>query len=422
MRPRVSATAEAGFHPLVEAIVEAAPDALVVVSASGRITLLNAQTERLFGYPRAELLGQSIETLIPQRFRSGHAQLRTTYLHAPKTRPMGTGLTLYGRRKDGSEFPAEISLSPLQIGHGSLTIAIIRDVTERQRIEDERIQLLAREQQARAEAERAIAVRDQVLAAVSHDLKAPLTVISGRAQLLTRRLAKMNAEQSELLVGSLREIEASARRMRLWIDELVDVARLQVGQELRLNHAPTDLVALAHEAAAEYHETSEHHRLRVEATEAELVGEWDAERLQRVLANLVSNAMKYSPDGGDVTIRVGRAGDTAVVAVHDFGVGIPPGDLAHLFEQFHRASNVVGRIAGTGIGLAAVRQIVEQHDGTISVETREGVGSTFTVSLPLSARCDARPRHVGGWSDTQTERTATRQVTPPLDVVVRHPR
>jgi two-component system OmpR family sensor kinase len=121
--------------------------------------------------------------------------------------------------------------------------------------------------------------------------------------------------------------------MRLWIDELVDVARLQVGQELCLTRATTDLVALAHEAAAEYHETSEHHRLRVEATESELVGEWDAERLQRVLANLVSNAMKYSPDGGDVTIRVGREGDTAVVAVRDFGVGIPPGDLAHLFEQ-----------------------------------------------------------------------------------------
>jgi PAS domain S-box-containing protein len=150
MRPQVSATAEAGFHPLVEAVVEAAPDALVVVDVCGRISLLNAQTERLFGYSRDELLGQSIETLIPQRFRSGHAQLRTTYLHAPKTRPMGNGLTLYGRRKNGSEFPAEISLSPLQIDHGTLTIAIIRDVTERQRIEDERIQLLAREQQARA--------------------------------------------------------------------------------------------------------------------------------------------------------------------------------------------------------------------------------------------------------------------------------
>ncbi len=385
LRPQASETAEAGFHPLVEAVIEAAPDALVVVDACGRISLMNAQTEHLFGYPRDELLGQSIETLMPRRFRSGHAQLRTTYLDAPRTRPMGSGLALYGRRRDGSEFPVEISLSPLQIDNGTLTIAIIRDVTERQRIEDERIQLLAREQQARAEAERAIAVRDEVLAAVSHDLKAPLTVISGRAQLLARQLKRMNGEQAQQLTGGLREIEASARRMRVWIDELVDVARLQVGQELRLNRAPTDLVALAREAAAEYQETSERHRLRVEAAEPELVGEWDAEHLQRVLANLVSNAIKYSPDGGEVSICVERNGAMAVVAVRDYGVGIPPADLPHLFEQFHRASNVVGRIAGTGIGLAASRHIVEQHGGTIEVDTREGIGSTFTVRLPLSS-------------------------------------
>ena len=221
------------------------------------------------------------------------------------------------------------------------------------------------------------------LAAVSHDLKAPLTVINGRAQLLARQLQRMNAAESQLLVGGLREIEASVRRMRLWIDELVDVARLQVGQELRLNRAPTDLVALVRESVSEYEETSEGHRLRVEATEPELIGEWDAERLQRAVANLVSNAIKYSPDGGDVTICVTREGDAAVVAVRDFGVGIPPGDLPHLFEQYHRASNVVGRIAGTGVGLAAVRHIVEQHGGTVSVETREAVGSTFTVCLPL---------------------------------------
>ena len=388
MRPDVllqtSLPAEVGRDPFVEGVLEAAPDALMVVDADGRISLMNAQTERLFGYTRDELLGKSVETLIPARFRAGHARLRGTYLHSPRTRPMGSGQTLYGRRKDGSEFAAEISLSPLQIDtNQTLTIAIVRDVTERQRIEEERIRLLAREQQACAEAERAIAVRDQVLAAVSHDLKAPLTVINGRAQLLVRRLERMNAGQAELLIGSLHEIETSVRRMRVWIDELVDVAHLQVGQELHLNRTKTDLVALARAAAAEYQETCEGNRLRVEASEPELVGEWDAERLQRVLANLISNAIKYSPDGGAVTISVAREGATCVLTVRDSGVGIPVADQPHLFEQFHRASNVIGRIAGTGIGLAAARHIVEQHDGTIGVETCEGVGSTFTVRLPL---------------------------------------
>jgi PAS domain S-box-containing protein len=382
--------AGAGLNPLIDAVVEVAPDALVVADAGGRVILVNAQAERLFGYVRDELLGQSIEMLMPPRFRSGHAQLRVTYLQAPRPRPMGTGGVLYGRRKDGSEFPAEISLSPLQTGELTHTIAIIRDITDRQRVEDERIQLLAREHEARAEAERAIAVRDQVLAAVSHDLKAPLTVIRGRVQLLARQVGRMDAEQSEQLVGSLREIEASVRRMGVWIDELVDVARLQVGQELRLHSAPTDLVALARAAAAEYQETGEHHRLRVEAADPELVGEWDAERLQRVLANLISNAIKYSPDGGAVTISLERCDNTAVVTVHDCGLGIPPVDMPHLFEQFHRASNVIGRIAGTGIGLAAARHIVEQHGGTIGVETCEGIGSTFTVRLPLSAGDSAR--------------------------------
>jgi two-component system, OmpR family, phosphate regulon sensor histidine kinase PhoR len=400
LRRPPSAAAAVGFHSIVELVAEAAPDALIVVDARGRMTLVNAQMEHLFGYPRGELLGQSVEILVPARLRSSHARLRSTYLDDPTMRPMGNGLPLFGRRKDGSEFPAEISLAPLATDDGTLTIAIIRDVSERQRIDDERIKLLARAQQARAEAERAIAVRDQVLAAVSHDLKAPLTVISGRAQLLAKQLQRMNGAQSREHVESLREIHASTQRMRVWIDELVDVARLQVGQELRLNRAQTDLVALARQAAVEYQANGERHQLRVEAAEPVLVGDWDAERLHRVLANLVSNAIKYSPDGGEVTIHVKRDDGMAVVAVRDCGVGVPPADLPHLFEQFHRAGNVVGRIAGTGIGLAVSRHIVEQHGGTIEVDTLEGVGSTFTVRLPLSSVGDTRRPSAGGMRDT----------------------
>jgi PAS domain S-box-containing protein len=384
---QTSLPAEVGRDAFVEGVLEAAPDAFMVVDAEGRISLMNAQTERLFGYTRDELLGKAVETLIPGRFGSRHARLRGTYQQSPRRRPMGTGQTLFGRRKDGSEFAAEISLSPLQIDHQpTLTIAIVRDVTERQRIEHERIQLLARAQQAYAEAEHAIAVRDQVLAAVSHDLKAPLTVINGRAQLLVRRLQRMNAGQAEHLIGSLREIEASVRRMRSWIDELVDVAHLQVGQELHLNRTKTDLVALARATAAEYHGTCEGNRLRVEASEPELVGEWDAERLQRVLANLISNAIKYSPIGGKISVLVNRERNKTVIRIADEGAGLSPEDLGRLFGRFQRLSaKPTAGESSTGLGLSIVKRIIDMHGGQVTAESGgPGHGSTFTVVLPAA--------------------------------------
>jgi signal transduction histidine kinase len=165
------------------------------------------------------------------------------------------------------------------------------------------------------------------------------------------------------------------------------LTRLQLGQPLELRRRPADLVELAHRIAAEQQKTTERHRIRVETTRGELRGWWDTVRLTRVLENLVSNAVKYSPDRSEITVTVERedAGGEAwaVLAVRDQGLGIPAGDLPQIFERFTRASNVTGRIAGTGIGLASARQIVEQHDGTISVESEEGEGSTFTVRLPL---------------------------------------
>lgn len=243
------------------------------------------------------------------------------------------------------------------------------------------------------EAQEAIRMRDELLAAASHDLKGPLTAIQGQAQLLERRSASVPPAEKERLTAGLKTINSAAKRMAAMINELVDIARLRVGRLLTLERHPTDLVALARQMAAEAQATTRTHTVRVAASVPEIVGEWDQFRIERVVGNLLANAVKYSP-GGEITVQVARedepAGPWAVLAVRDQGIGIPAVDQPRIFERFFRAGNVLGRIRGTGIGLAGARQIVEQHGGTIAVESQEGVGSTFTVRLPLATISDVK--------------------------------
>jgi signal transduction histidine kinase len=214
--------------------------------------------------------------------------------------------------------------------------------------------------------------------------------------MLERRLARLSAPGVEELARDLARVRATAGRVWSLADQLSDLATLESGQPLELDRRPTDLVALARSAVAELAPHLRGHTLRVETVQDELVGDWDGPRLARVLDNLLSNAVKYSPRGGEIVVTLerrhgsaaagsGRAdASVALLTVRDPGIGIPEADLPHVFDRFHRGANVAGRFAGTGLGLAGARQIVEQHGGAISVESREGIGSTFTVRLPLS--------------------------------------
>jgi signal transduction histidine kinase len=251
---------------------------------------------------------------------------------------------------------------------------VLEDVTERKQAADERARL--------KEAELALRERNQVLATVSHDLKAPLTIIKGQAQMLLRS----QTPDPQRTTKGLLLIERAATRMTSWIDELLDTANLQAGRPLALQRAPSDLVALAWQAAAEHQRLTERHRIRVETKEREVVGLWDAARLARVLDNLLGNAIKYSPDGGpiSVSVRLDEDADAAVLSVEDHGVGIPEADLPHIFERFRRGANVANRFAGSGIGLSGVSQIVRQHGGSVQVQSHPGQGTTFTVHLPLT--------------------------------------
>jgi signal transduction histidine kinase len=236
----------------------------------------------------------------------------------------------------------------------------------------------------------AIELRDTFLATVTHDLRNPLATIRGQAQLLRRTAARENSPLSARVDDGLQRLQATVDRMTRILDGLLDVASLELGGRLDLDRQEMDLVDVARRIAAEHQERAGRHFIQV-AGEPRLVGQWDLARLERVMDNLLGNAVKYSPDGSVVTVVCVREDDAdgawAIVSVRDQGVGIPVADLGHIFERFHRAGNV-GGVRGAGIGLATVREIIQQHGGSISVESRQGEGSTFTIRLPMAGPAD----------------------------------
>src|ERR671921_643454 len=233
---------------------------------------------------------------------------------------------------------------------------------------------------------RAQAEKEAFLDAVAHDLANPLTTVKGQAQLLRRRAQQGRADLATLEAG-LAAIEAATDRATRLIGELTDAARLEAKRPLELRRTAIDLVALAEASITEFQAAAAGQQLHLEAGIAKLVGLWDADRLTRVLENLVAKAVKYSPAGSNVVVRVDREetpdGPLVVLSVADQGVGIPAADRPYIFERFRRGGNVAGRIAGSGLGLWGSQRIVAQHGGTIAIDSTEGKGTTVTVRLPL---------------------------------------
>ncbi len=231
--------------------------------------------------------------------------------------------------------------------------------------------------------------RPDVLLTLSHDLRNGLAAIIGRAQLLRRGVESGTGADSRQVLSTLSSIETSARTMTEMIEEVLEAPRVRGGESLLLQRAPADLVHLVQTILDAHAKEVADHPARFEPRVPSLLGRYDVPRLRRVVANLLSNAVKYSPPGAPICVRMGRepgeGGGLAVLAIEDRGIGIPAADLPHIFEPFHRAANATGRVAGTGLGLAGAKQIVELHGGTLTVESVEGEGSTFTVRLPLSA-------------------------------------
>jgi len=338
---------------LLSNLLESAPDAILASGPDGTIVLANAQVEALFGYRRQDLLGQPIERLLPDELRPRHAEHRAAYLRSPRTRPMGIGLELFGRRKDGTAIPVEISLSPVRTDDGLLVLAVIRDISERRALER---------------------MEREFVGLVSHELMNPITALALQAELM-----QMTGAYSEKAVGA---ILGQAKQLERLVGDLLDVSRLAAGR-LRLRPVETDLVALARTAAEEAQLLSPGHHVRLHAPRWPLVGRWDPGRLQQVLGNLLSNAIKYSPPEREIVVQVEDLGAEACVAVLDHGAGIAPDALPHLFERFYRAQGAhESAIKGLGLGLYIARSLVEAHGGTISAESQPGAGSTFRFTLP----------------------------------------
>jgi PAS domain S-box-containing protein len=248
-----------------------------------------------------------------------------------------------------------------------------------------------------AELRQALRTRDEFLASASHDLKNPLASVKATAQLLQRRLDRPGPLDNDRLREGLTRIDQISTRAAGVVDELLDLARMQMGAPLDLDRQRSSLIAMARGVVGEQ-QSSERHpiELSVEAEPDALDGIWDVRRLGRVLTNLLDNAIKYTPDGGPISVRLRRDGDWAVLEVTDQGIGVPAADQARIFERFQRASNVAGRIGGTGIGLASARHIVESHGGTIVLASREGRGATFSVRLPVDGGAQDGVAPVGG--------------------------
>ena len=352
-----------------QSLLEVAPDPIVIVDMEGVIAIVNRQTELIFGYARDELIGQPVEVLVPDDLRAVHTAHRHRYSAEPRTRPMGVGLELFGRRKDGSNFPVEISLSPLHTDSERLIVSIIRDITSRKQAE-ERLRASA------AELERSNRELEQFAYVASHDLQEPLRMVASYTQLLARRYQGQLDADAEEFIGFAVD---GARRMQELINDLLTYSRVgsraleptPVEVNRTVDRVIGDLGGAIHDSGAS-------------VTRDDLpTVQADTTQLEQLFQNLIANGIKFRrPDvPPEVHVSAKRTGAGWSFAVRDNGIGIEPQYLDRIFVLFQRLHSRA-EYPGTGIGLAICKKIVERHGGAMAVQSQPGQGTTFEFTLP----------------------------------------
>jgi PAS domain S-box-containing protein len=387
-RPRTGSAkalqeSEGRFH----LVVEAAPNAMLMVNREGMITLVNAQVEKVFGYARQELIGQPIEILVPERFRASHPGYRKGFFADPQTRAMGAGRDLFGRRKDGSEVPIEIGLNPLTTAEGSFVLASIIDITERKRAEDEINKLNAELEQRvlerTAQLHAANQTKDRFLASMSHELRTPLNAVIGFTGTLLMKLPGPLTTDQET---QLKTIQNSARHLLSLINDLLDLAKIESGK-VEVNLEPVVCQDVIEEVVGTLRPAAESKNLRVEIKgpreQVRILS--DRRSLSQILINLINNAIKFTEQGG-VRVELGRRSEggkaLTEISVIDTGIGIGPEDQAKLFDAFTQASNHNGRRQdGTGLGLHLSQKLATLVGGRIDFQSELGRGSRFRLII-----------------------------------------
>jgi PAS domain S-box-containing protein len=362
--------------------IESSPSGMVMVDRKGLIVLVNSQTEKLFGYRREELIGQPVELLVPERFRAEHPRERKNYVGRPEMRAMGQGRDLHGRRADGSEFPVEIGLNPIETEDGVFVLSAIVDITERKRLEGE---LHGRLEELDTAARR----KDEFLAMLGHELRNPLAPMRNALQVM-----KMPAVD-ETTARQMREmLERQLHHLVRLVDDLLDVSRIINGR-IELRRAAIDIAAAVERGAetAQPVLDARGHELVLSLPRGPLQVNGDLVRLSQVVANLLTNAAKYTPQADRIWLTVESDGPDVVLRVRDRGVGMTPELLPRVFDVFVQGDASLARSqGGLGLGLALVRRIVAMHGGSVTATSAgPGHGSEFVVRLPRLVQGGAMP-------------------------------
>lgn len=372
-----------------QTLLESAPDAMVIVDDEGKIAIVNGQTESMFGYKREELLGREIEMLLPDRLHKGHVAHRKTYAADSKTRPMGTRLDLLGRRKDGSEFPVEISLSPVKATSGTFVSSVIRDVTERKCMEQEIIA-------AQHAAERASKANSAFLAAASHDLRQPVQALSLLNGALRRTVKDPRA------LEMINNQEHSLIAMTNLLNSLLDISRLDAGA-VTPEFEEFSMQLLIDRLAAEFGRQAQHKGLKFTALPCSMDVRSDPNLLAEIIQNFVSNAIRYT-DKGDVRLTCKEDNGYCRLEVTDTGIGIEEDQLDAIFNEFHQVKARGSSNEGFGLGLAIVRRLADLLEHEIGVRSTPGKGSCFSVMVPVAT--SVRPAPDSGQADDAEEEIA----------------